>query len=193
MASRKPRRTSSLQRTAFFVPVVVVLLIAAVAILSGSASSTGVLVVTAQSSSGEPLHVTAKVGSSSGQTPFNLSLDQGSYNVVYPSLEWYSAPSTRTVTVVKGLTQYSVGVYRPVERVVIIAGDGFNATQVTAMHGLTPVVWVNDQTSIAFLSLQGKGIVSISPAQNYTYIFPNRGTFEYSLYNTNSTGTVQVA
>ena len=188
------KRSAPFGKVVFFIPLVIVLLLVLFAFLSGSTRTTGTLIVSAQSSdnAATPLRVTAIVQSTTSTTPFNLSLSQGSYVVNFGALAWYTAPPARTVLVPAGRTAYAVGVYQPVESVIAISNGSFNQTAVTALHGVTPVVWVNKEGVPLLLSIQGLKPVSLQAGQNYTYIFQSTGKYTFSVYGFPVEGQVAV-
>ena len=182
-------------RLVFFIPILIVLLLVAFALWSGATGTSGVLMVRAQSASSASTSLPASV-SVNGETstvPFNLTLAQGSYVVTFNPLGWYTAPPPETVVVPAGKTSYAVGVYTPVERVVAISNDGFNQTSITALHGVTPVVWVNEAGSPVVLDVQGVKAVPLEAGQNYTQVFQSAGKFAYSIFNTSEQGRVTVS
>jgi len=188
------KRSVPFGRLVFFIPLVIVLLLILFAFLSGSTSSTGILLVSAQSSdnAATPLRVTATVQSTTSTTPFNLSLTQGTYVVNFGGLAWYTAPPAKTILVPAGKTVYSVGVYEPLERFVAISNGAFNQTAVTALHGVTPVVWVNEEGSPLLLNIQGLKPVSLQAGQNYSYVFQSAGKYTYSIHGFAADGEVTV-
>jgi len=182
MKRRKGGRFGSL---VFFIPVILVLVVIAYAVIAGSVSPVGTLTITAQSSGqyypAVGLNATAKVGAHSGVTPFSLSLTEGTYTVTFATLPWYSTPAPRTADLVAGTTTFAVGVYDPLVRTVSISGDQFNNTRLTAMHGVTPVVWVNRMSQDVVLHSPVTGNVVVPAAQNFTYVFKAAGTFTFSI------------
>jgi len=170
---------------AFFIPIILIVAVLAYAIITGTASPMGKLVVSAQSSSRfySPvgLNVSVTVGTSSGITPFRLSLTAGIYQVTYPSVPWYSTPAAREISVIGGQSSYAVGVYDPLVRVVSIAQSHFNSTSISAMHGVTPVVFVNHMDTSVVLESELTGNVPIPSSQNFTVVFEGPGTFGFTL------------
>jgi len=178
----------------FLVPVIVILALILVAVISGSTTSSGVLVVTAQSSfdSKVALHVSASVGGVTRTTPFNLSLDQGEYTVSFGALAWYSSPLARSITLTRSSTEFAIGVYKPITRVISITTQGFNQTDVSALHEVTPVVWINEMSSLVRLDIQGLSSVAIQPSENFTHVFVSAGTVSFTASSSTSTGYVTV-
>ena len=91
-----------------------------------------------------------------------------------------------------GKAQYAIGFYSPVIKAIKTTEGGFNATAVTALHGVTPVIWVNMGTSVVTLQISGFNAFTLYPSQNFTYVFPGSGTFHYDIFNTNYNGSVRV-
>ena len=179
----------------FFIPILIVLFLIALALLSGATGTTGVLVVHAQSSasSSTQLRVSAKVNGETLTTPFNLTLNQGSYVVDFNPLTWYTAPIPETILLSAGKTAYAVGVYTPVERTIAISSNGFNQTSVTALHGVTPLVWMNEAGFPLVLDVQGLQAVPLQAGQNYTHVFQSAGKFSFSIFETSAQGLVTVS
>jgi hypothetical protein len=177
----------------FAVPIVVVVLAVAYQLISVTYFNTGTLVVQAQSSAryypSVFLNVSASVGALSGstgtqegQTPLTLSLTQGAYTVSFPTVQWYSAPQSRMVNILAGKTSYAVGVYDPIVKGVAIESNQFNATAISAKHGVTPVVWVNKMNSYAVVQGAPTGTIMIQPMTNYTYVFQTPGKYTITLF-----------
>jgi hypothetical protein len=168
----------------FLIPIILVVAVLAYAVVTSSASPTGALIIEGESSdryySAQSLNVLVTVKAQTGTTPWTISLAAGYYNVTYSNQPWYATPASRLVAVLAGKTSYAVGVYNPVVRVVSVAGGVFNTTEITAKHGVTPVVWVNRSGDDQFISSQLTGRVEILPMQNYTHVFQQPGTFAFS-------------
>jgi hypothetical protein len=179
---RKRRRTGILL---FLIPLFVVALAVTYQEIAANLYQTGTLVVRAQSSDryyhSVGLNVSASVGARSGITPFNLSLTQGTYTVSYEASQWYHSPQPRSVGVIGGKTSYAIGVYDPIVEAVAISQDRFNTTQLTVMHGATPVVWLNQMGGYAVIESGPTGRVIIPPSQNFTFVFPAAGSFAVSM------------
>jgi hypothetical protein len=169
----------------FLVPLIIIGTIIAYQLVQGTYSQTGTLIVRAQSSAryyrSVGLNVSATVGVASGVTPFELELTQGTYKVKFSEQKWYHTPSERLVNVPRGVTSYVVGVYDPIVETVSVSHNMFNSTELIAMHGVTPVVWVNGMSDFVVISSDLTGRVSIAPSQNFTYIFQKAGVFTFSL------------
>jgi len=174
----------------FLIPVILVCALVVYAIASNMSVQNGTLIVTAQSSntfySTQKLAVTATVGSKTGTTPMTLTLPVGVYTVTYSNITWYAPVSPRLVTVTGGQTSYAVAVYDPVVEYVSVAGGHFNQTRLTALHDVTPVVWVNPTSDDQIIYSQSTGKVEIFPGQNYTHIFQQAGTFTFGFPLENS-------
>ena len=169
----------------FFIPIVLVIAVVVYSVISATASVNGTLEINAQSSgryfSSSKLNVSASVGTSSGITPFSLELPQGVYTVVFSGLKWYETPPPREVTVSRGVTSFAVAIYDPILQVVSVQGNQFNSTKLVAEHGVTPVIWVNHMGDYAVMTSTLTGNILIPPSQNFTYIFKEAGTYEFSL------------
>ncbi len=169
----------------FVVPAILIGLVVVYQIIEATYFQTGTLMVQAQSSDRYyptvNLVVPANVGSKSGVTPFKLELAQGAYRVTFSEQQWYHTPSERFVNVVAGKTSYVVGVYDPIVKTVSISQGRFNSTQLAVMHGVTPVVWVNQMNDYVVMQSDLTGRVIIAPSQNFTYVFRNSGTFTFLL------------
>jgi len=190
------RKKKRFQRLVFFTPLMVILVIVMLTLLSGF-STTGVLSVSAETSdryySAYPLFPSVTAASTTQRAPFNLTLAGGTYSVSFGSLPGFLTPPPRGVTVLPGKTAFAVGVYSPILKVVGVTSTGFNSTGVSAIHDVTPVVWVNGLSSYAVLEIDTVGSVVVPPSANYTHVFSHAGTYSYNLFNGNSTGYVAVA
>lgn len=169
----------------FLVPLMIIGTVIAYQLVQGIYSQTGTLIVRAQSSAryyrSAGLNVSATVGVASGVTPFELELTQGTYKVKFSEQKWYHTPPERLVNVPNGKSSYIVGVYDPIVDEVLIGNSKFNSTELTAMHGVTPVVWINEMSESVVIDSSLTGRVSIAPSQNFTYIFQKVGVFTFSL------------
>lgn len=128
---------------------------------------------------------------SSGSTPAILSLGSGTYTVTFIPQKWYTTPTDETLQVSSSTTVYSVGVYQVIPLGISVTPGGFNSTKVTALQGVTPVIWINTSGSLVLLHLESIGTVPLDAGQNYTMIFQQIGPVSYSL-GSNETGTLQV-
>lgn len=190
--NRNPGRNGKLL---FFAPIVLVVGLVILGFYSAYSSRAGTLVVDAISSGryspSIPLHATATVGTTTQATPFNVTLNQGEYMVDYGAVAWYAAPSSRAIFVPAGKSLFAIGVYNPILRVIAASSQGFNSTSVSALHGVTPVVWVNLGGSYVVLEIDGVGRVTLQPSQNYTRVFQNPGTFYFDIFDTSFVGSVR--
>ncbi|MDG7008014.1 MAG: hypothetical protein JRN06_07195 [Nitrososphaerota archaeon] len=195
MNSKRSRRKTRFGNIIFWLPIAVVIGLVVVGLLAYSPVRSGTLVVQAVSSSryAPPvqLQVSATVGSVTKSTPFNLTLGLGQFTVVYSAVSWYYTPPPKVVTVSGGKTTFSIGTYDPILRAVSITGQGFNSTAVSALHGVTPVVWTNEESTFEVLEITSFGHYILQPGQNHTQIFPSRGNFSFDIFNTGFTGYVQ--
>jgi hypothetical protein len=177
----------------FTVPILVVALAVAYQLISVTYFNTGTLIVQAQSSAkyypSVFLNVSVSVstlsgntGTQGGRTPLTLTLTQGAYALAFPSLQWYSAPQSRMVSILAGKTSFSVGVYDPIVKGVAIVSNQFNVTTISAKHAVTPVVWVNKMSGYAIIEGAPNGTIMIQPRSNYTYVFQTPGTYALTLF-----------
>lgn len=177
----------------FAVPILIVIVVVAYQLISVTYFNSGTLIVQAQSSAryypGVFLNVSVTVaavsgnsGTQEGQTPLTLSLTQGAYTIAFPQVEWYSVPQSRMVNILAGKTSYAIGVYDPVLKGVAIVGNQFNATTISAEHGVTPVVWINKMSGNAIVRGGPGGEFTIQPTMNYTYVFQTPGSYTLTLF-----------
>ena len=96
------------------------------------------------------------------------------------------------MSVLAGQTVYAVGVYQPLERIIAMSNGGFNQTAATALHGVTPVVWVNREGTTLRLDIQGLEPVSLQAGENYSHIFQSAGKYAFSVYGFAAEGQVTV-
>jgi hypothetical protein len=184
-----------LGRILFLIPVIVALVLVIVAVIS-TANPNGTISIRAESSgryySPISLAVSATVNGITQKTPFNLSLPQGEYTIQFSPLTGYEPPSQVQATVIHGGVAYATAIYNPVVRVISDLGGVFNATSVQAIRSVTPVIWVNEKGSYFVINVTPIGRIIIPPFQNFTYVFPDAGSFGYNTLSGNSSGTVQV-
>lgn len=170
----------------FLVPTIVVLALVIFAVLYTVSFQNGTLIVNAQTSSKyyQPkfLNVSASVSGRLGTTPYNLSLAPGTYTVSFSQRAWFYTPAERVVSLPGGKTAYAVGVYDPIVRTVLMTGDSFNSSNVSAEHGITPVIFINQMKDSVLIQSIPTGRVNIPPAGNFTFVFPQAG--RYSVYMT---------
>jgi hypothetical protein len=194
---KRARKRNRFGTFVFFIPVLAIVALVAFAVLDTLFLSHGTIVVSAVSSgkysSPKPLTVTATVGSSSETTPFNLSLGEGTYTVVFSSLRWYSTPPSENVAVLPGKISFALGTYEPTVSYVGISGTVFNVTSVTAKHGVTPVVWVNVGSQDAVLESSSFANREIPPGQSYAMVFQDPGDYTFVLFQGKTNLTVQVS
>ena len=183
MSGRKKRRR--IGTLLFLLPVLVLVTLVAYEIFASNNLQTGTLIVEAQSSSryyqAVILKVPVTVGSQAGTTPVNFTLTQGFYNVTFSEHKWYVTPSARSVTVSAGKSVYALGIYNPIVEVVSVNQGQFNTTRLSAMHGVTPVEWVNPSSEYVVIDSDATGRVIIPPLQNFTHVFQSAGTFLFSM------------
>lgn len=155
-------------------------------------NSPGTLVVNAEDENLAQLTVHFTVNGNSFTTPSKLTLPQGSYVVSFDTMNWYYPPASRDVVVTPHQTVYAVGSYTPVTRFVQVTAGGFNVTSVTALHGVTPITWINPTSSLVTFSGGPFQQVRVNPGQTYTYTFPSIGSFQLNVGSTNETLTINV-
>jgi hypothetical protein len=182
----------------FALPIILFVLVIAYQLISETYFNTGTLIVEAKSSGryypAVSLNASVSVGTRGGTTPATLSLTQGTYTVVFTTVQWYTTPQSRTINVVAGKTSYALGVYDPIVKGVSIEGNQFNATTISAKHGVTPIVLINRMSGYAVIQGAPDGTIIIQSAQNYTHVFQNAGTYTLTLFDTSAPGlTVSVA
>jgi len=73
---------------------------------------------------------------------------------------------------------------------IAMSQNGFNSSSVTALHGVTPVVWINVGTLPVSIEVSSGGRVLLNPSQNYTMVFSSSGTFSFDIPNSGFSGTV---
>jgi len=158
-----------------------------------ASSQPGTLVVEARDAHTlNPLAVQAAVNGRFITTPTTLSLSQGVYTINFSQLPWYETPGPRTISLPAGGTAFALVEYAPTPEIIRISGVGFDITSVTAKAGLSPVVWVNTSTQSVVLVGEQFNRVIINPNQNFTYTYQSTGHFQYSIWQTNFSGTVHV-
>lgn len=183
---------------AFFIPIILVAALIVWAVLSSTLTQSGTLDVQAFSSGRyyptSPLKVNVTINGNAGQTPFNETLLQGPYTVVYSGLPGYHVPIPKTIVVHSGSTTFATGIYDPVLVGVAIGASGYNSSKVTVLHAVTPLVWVNTESQI--VTIHGGPLVnavSIRPGENYTMVIQKPGTYTFGVVTTNYTITVIAA
>ena len=194
MKSGRARRFSKAGHLLFFAPIAAIAFLVVFGLLGAASTRDGTLVVEAVSSGryapSVPLHISATVEGKSADTPFNATLPQGYYTVTFGSAAWYLTPPPRSVSLRGGGTAYAVGTFDPVLKIVEITQTGFNSTSVSALHGVTPVVWINKGGSGVTLEIAPDTRIYLQPSQNYTTVFQAAGTYGFSVFNTDFVGSV---
>jgi hypothetical protein len=191
------KRRDRIGKLLFLLPVIFVVAVVIFAIFSYVTTQTGTLEIMAQSSARFfpeiQLNAQVQVSNQAGTTPFQVTLPQGTYYVTFGPLSWYSTPPPKTVSIPGGLTVYAVGVYNPIMRVIEIDRAGFNSSQITALHGVTPVIWKNFNGTDVVLQGDAFGQAIISAGHNFTYIYTSPGSFSFQLLFAHQAGTVKVS
>ena len=197
MKKSKSRPNPWITKLFFILPVLIIVILVVYAYVN--LNSPGTLMVRAENDSCltagdsycQQLQVQVSVNSMTGETPWTLSLAQGDYVVKFTTIQWYYSPASRDVALQADQTEYAVAVYQPIARVIAVTSSGFNATAVTALHGTTPVIWINSGSSPATFN-SPLGRTTLQVGQNLTYIFSSPGRFTYQAFNTNQNVTVTV-
>ena len=189
LKSRRQRRPRT--KYLFFLPIAILTTIVAYGYYASS--QPGTLVVEASDASSQnDLSVPASVNGMLVTAPSTLALPQGIYTVTFGQLQWYQTPSPKTVSLPAGRTVYALGEYIPTPEIIRISSAGFDIARISAKGGLTPVVWVNTSTQFAVLLGDQFNRVIINPNQNFTYVYQSSGHFQYSIWQTSFTGSVDV-
>ena len=132
-------------------------------------------------------------GTTNSRTPTSLTIKQGTYSVSFGDLSWYHTPSSKSVSVIHGQISNITGLYEVIARVIAVYGTGFNTTQVVGLHGVTPIIWTNPTTqTVTFLKRVPGGSVVLDPGQNYTIIYAEPGSYEFTNLSRNATATVLI-
>jgi hypothetical protein len=194
---KRSKRRSRLGTFLFLLPFIIIVAVVVFAIVDVELLSTGTLVVSASRSgtyeSPIPLAATATVNGATKTTPFNVTLSQGNYEVDWGALPWYTTPPPSQAVVVSGKVSFAAATYDPIVRHLAIAGHSFNATTVTAGHGVTPVVWVNGTGQDEIHECPQYPNQDIPPHQTYALVFPSAGSFTFSLLQGTSHVSVTVS
>jgi hypothetical protein len=138
------------------------------------------------------LNVTAKVAGFTGTTPFQRSLPQGTYTVLFESLKWYKSPTPISVSLFDGKTSFATGTYSPISVHVGLGPAGLNSTSVNALHGVTPVVWVNTSGESVVLRVDGSSY-DLFAGGTVTHVFTGAGTYVYTINGQQYQGIVNVS
>ena len=194
------RKESRYSWLLFFIPVIVIGALVLAPILAGAfgRGNFGTLIVEAN---GHPYHskpvslqVQATINSMSVTTPSRSSLASGRYLISFATVPGYYPVPSRSIPLQAGQDTYAVGDYYPIKTVIDFTSSTFNATRAHAVHGVTPVFWVNTSNQIVTLQSTFFGTLQVVPGGNATYIFQAVGTFEFWIYNNPGVlGTVTVS
>jgi hypothetical protein len=191
--SRHSRRAGVL---VFLLPVLVMVGAVSYLALQTYFFSTGTLEVQAiasvQGSGPSPMNVTAKVSGVTGTTPFQRALPQGTYTVTFQSVKWFKTPDPISVSVFSGKTAFATGTYSPISVHVGLGQDGLNSTTVDALHGVTPVVWVNTSGQSVVLRVDGNAY-DLFAGGTTTHVFTSAGTYAYTINGQQFQGFVNVS
>jgi hypothetical protein len=186
----KSRYNQRVGKFLFIAPAAIIIILVLYAYVELHAP--GTLDVRALDENGNQLHVEAAVNGNTVTTPANVSLAQGTYIVNFTTITWYYPPASRDVVVTPGMTSYADALYTPVTVFVQVTGSGFNVTRISALHGVTPVTWINPSSSLVTFSGGPFQQVRLNPGQSYSYTFTSAETFTINVGSTNETMTVDV-
>jgi heme/copper-type cytochrome/quinol oxidase subunit 2 len=184
------RYNTKVGKLLFVIPAVVIIVLGVYAFIH--LNSPGVLIVRAEDENFAPLAAPFTVNGNSYTTPENVSLSQGSYVVTFGTIPWYYPPVTRDVTIAPGYQAYAVGSYQPETKSVQVTPSGFNETAVVALHGVTPVTWINPSSSLVTFSGGPFQQVRLQSGQSYTYTFTTPESFVLNVGTTNENMTVTI-
>ncbi|HXW37862.1 MAG TPA: hypothetical protein VEJ36_08190 [Nitrososphaerales archaeon] len=183
----------------FFVPLLILSLAVAVPLISDSlGGNQGRLDVVATAypyhESPISLIVQAEVNGTIVTTPDVLHLVAGYYAVEFPVQDGYTSPATKTAVVPAGVTATVVGSYYPIKKVIGFTEGYTNATRVSAIHGVTPVSWLNLSSQAVTLQSDFFGQLPIQPGENATMVFSQPGSYTWWVYtDKNVTGLITVS
>jgi hypothetical protein len=187
---RKSRYNPTIGKLLFVIPVIVIIAVGVYAFVQ--LNTPGTLVVRAEDQNQKQLSAEFTVNGHQYVTPAKISLPAGSYTVDFYTLTWYYPPSTQDVTVRPGQTIYAGASYVPQVMFVQVTTTGFNTTSISALHGVTPVVWKNPSgATVDFTSGPFKGLY-LNAGQSYSYTFSTAGKYAIMISSSNSTLDVQV-
>lgn len=196
MRSGKKKRNSRLQNLAFFIPIILVIIFVVFAVASNFLNQDGTIVIRAASSGRYYptafLQAPFSVAGTSGVTPDNISLVHGSYTVIFGKLTWYRTPAPMTFYLAGGRTYFATGIYAPVLGVFAISSQSINASSVSALHGITPIVWLNRSGSAITIEFHGGGRAQIAPGGNFTFVYQTPGEYQFTTVPNNLNGTIEV-
>jgi hypothetical protein len=197
----RKKRDERLGKLAFFIPLIVIISLVVYGYFQVNAPGTikvEALAFDKYAPVGDQnttLSVTANVDGTTETTPFSVSVSAGTYDVTFGSNQWYVTATPHTVTLGGHQTAFAVGTYNVVAKVITLTQAGFNATSVSALHGVTPVIWINDLNKTVSIGVLPYGNQVLEPGQNFTAIYQNTGSFEYASPvggSSSSSGTVTV-
>jgi hypothetical protein len=194
MKRRKPSRRVGL--IIFLLPLLIVAGFAAILSYQYFSVGNGTLFVNAVSSGryspSVSLKVQVKINGMTETTPFNTTEPDGTYVISFSAAPGYATPENKTVVVSRGSSVYAVATYSPTVVIITLTADGFTPPSVNAVHGVTPVVWV-DRTGVDSAIEVAPGVSrDLFADSNVTYIYQVAGTYTYSLNAGQWTGTVSV-
>lgn len=193
---RKGKRKAPYANLIFWLPIVLVVVLVIFALTTLVLNQTSTVVIRAMTSGRYSPQVSLRasytMGGVTGFTPSNQSVGQGEQTIVFGALPWYKTPSPLSFYLPGGKTYYATAVYSPILAGFAITSQGLNATKVTALHGVTPVVWLNQGSSVAILEFQDGSRALIPPSQNYTRVFSLPGDFTFGSLSGGLAGEVVV-
>jgi hypothetical protein len=187
--SKSRRKTSSLP---FFIPIAAAALFVLYLYLTSTASASGTLNVRAGTgTNNSTLTAQFTVNGVTGTTPENLTLGQGAYTITFSPLSFFETPTPYTVTIIPGSTTYAYGHYTPKGAFIAIRSTGFNVTQASVLHGVTPITWVNQSGQTETLaSPLFPSSVQLLPGRTFTYVIRSAGTYSFALLGLSASLTV---
>jgi hypothetical protein len=186
----KSRQNTLIGKLFFIIPILIIAILVVYAYVNLNSSAT--LMVQARTTGGALIQVPVTVNGMTGETPWTLSLGQGNYVVTFATIEWYYPPPSRDVSLQAGQTEYAVSTYKPITKVISVTPSSFNSTTVTALHDITPVVWLNRGSSPVVFSGPLIGRTVIPGMENFTYTFPAAGSYVYTSLDSNQNVTIDV-
>lgn len=190
------RRRAHHANFVFWIPVIVVIVLTVVALATQVSNQNGTIAIRALTSGRYSAQVSLRapyaVGTTTGFTPSNLTMARGAYTIVFGGVAWFKTPPADNIFLPGGKTYYATGFYDPILKVFEITNEGINATSVTALHGVTPVIWLNHSTADVILEFQDGSRADIHPSQNFTRVFISPGVFSFSSLSGSFTGEVSV-
>jgi len=180
----KKRKTSRLRVLFFFIPIIVLGGVVAYGFINYALGpTTGTLHAEMRLAQyGDGTKIVAgnlQVDGKSVASPVDITIRQGSHVVAFPLVNGYWTPQSDSVDVLAGRRASAIGVYYPVKVVIAVSGLNFNVTRVNAIHGVTPVVWLNTSGQIVTIEGDSWTTASIFPGGNFTYVYRAAGTFAF--------------